>query len=164
MSSANSRPPDDGRGLPLVIGVGNPWRTDDGVGRLAARLLQSLGLPGLRVVELDGEAAGLIEAWTGHEEVLILDAASSGAAPGTVHRFDGAAGGLPVSLAALSCHGLGVGEAVELARALGKLPRRLTVVAVEGEDFTPGGEISRAVGKAARQLAGELARDLRARL
>ncbi|MGW3353039.1 hypothetical protein ACWDA3_57945 [Nonomuraea rubra] len=45
----------------VVIGLGNDWRGDDGVGLATARLLRGLGVP---VVENGGDPAKLIEART----------------------------------------------------------------------------------------------------
>jgi hydrogenase maturation protease len=44
-----------------------------------------------------------------------------------------------------SSHGIGVAEAVELARALGRLPRRLTLIGVEAAGFEVGASLSSAV-------------------
>jgi hypothetical protein len=63
-----------------------------------------------------------------------------------------------VELAApTSSHGLGVGQAVELARALDRLPRKLVVVGVEGADFGQGTDLTGAVAAiepAARLVTG----------
>jgi hydrogenase maturation protease len=63
-----------------------------------------------------------------------------------------------------SSHGLGLGEAVELARALGRLPSRLVVYAVEGADSSTGPGLSPAIATAveplARSVEGEIVRYL----
>lgn len=165
------RPAPVGEPAPLVIGVGNPDGGDDAAGRAVARRLRELlagGVDGagaarpagggaLDVAEADGEATRLLALMEGRERVILVDAARSGAAPGTVHRFDAAAGPLPASLATASSHGLGPAQAVELARALGRLPTELTVVAVEGERFDEPG-LSPPVAAAVERLAAELAR------
>ena len=40
----------------------------------------------MRVYE--GEPVGLIEDWAGADAVIVVDAVSSGAPPGTIHRLD----------------------------------------------------------------------------
>ena len=52
----------------------------------------------------------------------MIDGVSSGAAPGTLHRFEVADEPLPAELFSSSTHALGVAEAVELARELDRLP------------------------------------------
>ena len=106
----------------VVIGIGNPDRGDDGAGREAVRRLCGRVPPGVELRAMDGEPAALLDALWGAGAAWLVDACASGAPPGTVHRLDAAAGPLPREGFALSSHGLGLAEAVELARALGQLP------------------------------------------
>lgn len=129
----------------LVIGVGNPLRGDDGVGlAVAAELAADRGL---RVVESDGEPVSLIGLWDGAATVVVVDAVSSGADPGTVITVP-AEREIPAALFRHSTHLFGVADAIELSRALGRLPGRLVVVGVEGGDFTPGAGLSPPVAAA----------------
>jgi hydrogenase maturation protease len=141
----------------LVIGLGNTWRSDDGAGPAVARHLGDD--PRVRVHE--GEPVALIEAWHGAAEVLVVDAVSSGAPPGTVHRLDGLAAPLPAELAHDSTHAFGLGETIELARALERLPARLLVYGIEGERFTAGDELSPAVEAAVQEVTREVRMRLR---
>jgi len=143
--------------MSLFVGIGNPMRGDDAAGLLVAARLRELSAPGLRVTELEGEPVDLIEAFGGAAEVLVADAVSSGAEPGTVHRFDAAAAPLPARLAGPSTHALGLPEAIELARALGRLPERLTVLGIEGARFEAGSEPLSEVRLAAASVADEIA-------
>ncbi len=151
----------DGRWRALVIGVGNPYRRDDAVGREVVRRLRRRALSGVRLVEQDGEGTALLEVWEGADLVILVDAVASGAAPGTVHRFDAAEGPLPATLARGSTHAMGVAEAVELARALGQLPRRLLVYGIEGEHFSPGVGLSARVREAVDRVVASILQDLR---
>ena len=140
--------------MTMVIGVGNPWRSDDAAGLEVARRLEALGEP---AIAHEGDGSGLLSHWDGVDAVVVVDAASSGAAPGTVHRFDAAAGPLPARLSSSSTHSLGVAEAVELARALGRLPQALVVYAIAGESFEAGEGLTPAVELAVGRLVEELA-------
>ncbi len=143
--------------MTLVIGVGSRWRQDDGAGLEVARRLRVLEVPTLEVVAREGDQAGLLEDWRDAREVLILDAASSGSRPGTIHRHDATSGALPACLSRTSTHALGVAEAIELGRALGRLPPSLRVYAIEGETFQVGEGLSLAVLEAVDRLVAELA-------
>ena len=74
----------------------------------------------------------------GADAVVIVDAALSGAPPGTIHRLDANAGPLPPAMFAMSTHAMGLAEAIELARTLGELPARCIVFAIEGASFDLG--------------------------
>jgi hydrogenase maturation protease len=137
----------------LVIGVGNPWRGDDAAGLEVARRLER---EGVRAIAHEGDGSGLLSHWDGVDAVVVVDAATSGAAPGTVYRFAASGGPLPTRLSSSSTHALGVAEAIELARALGRLPQALVVYAIEGESFDAGEGLTPAVERAVAQLVEEL--------
>jgi hydrogenase maturation protease len=140
----------------ILIGVGNGWRGDDGAGLAVARRVRELAPTAVEVREVEGDATALVDAWSGAEHVVVVDAAESGAAPGSIQRFDARAQPLPVRSLRSSTHAFGVADAVELARALGRLPDRLDVYAIEGASFAAGEHLSLAVERAVTELASEL--------
>jgi hydrogenase maturation protease len=144
----------------LVIGVGNRFRGDDGVGLMVARRLEARGLAGVDVVEHTGDGVGLIALWQAARRVFVLDAMSSGGPPGRTCRFDVRAVGQPRGLLGCSSHGLGVVEAIALARQLGRLPPELVVYGIEGGSFAPGLSLSPALASAAVALEERVVRDV----
>ena len=129
----------------IVIGIGNRWRRDDAVGLEVAARLRARGID---AHDAEGEVVELIELWDGTESAIVIDAAHSGAPPGSVSSIEVGERPLPPGLSSTSTHALGISEAVELARALGRLPERLLVLAVEGADFTAGEGLTPAVAAA----------------
>ena len=74
----------------MIIGCGNLLRGDDGVGPVLVRHLWERGVPdGAKLV--DGGTAGMDVAFQmrGAGRVVIIDAAATGSAPGTVFRVPG---------------------------------------------------------------------------
>lgn len=133
--------------IPLrILGVGHPFRRDDGVGPWVAAQLAVRGWP---ADSHPGEGAGLMDAWDGCAAVVLVDALQSGAAPGTIHRFDAHHETLPAGLFRASSHLFGVAEAVEMARVLGRLPPILLIYGIEGGDFTAGEGLTPPVAAAA---------------
>jgi hydrogenase maturation protease len=132
-----------------VVGLGNDWRSDDGVGLEVARRLGGTGLT--------GEPVGLVEALNGSPEIVLVDAVRSGAAPGTVHVFDASTEPLPAAVfGATSTHTIGLAEAVELARSLGRLPERVLVYGIEGSEFGFGRRLSPEVAAAADRVVEDV--------
>ena len=139
----------------VLIGIGNPYRRDDGVGPALIEALGAAGLPGVRLVAADGEPAALISAWQDAELAVVVDAVlCEPPQPGRVHRsvWDSGqqAAGLLAAAArpgrpAASTHGPGVPDAVRLAEVLGAIPGRLVVFAVEAADLGFGPGLSEAV-------------------
>lgn len=146
--------------MPRVVGVGNPDRADDGAGRAVARRLRQRSGGRIAAVECGGETAALLDAWQGAEAVIVVDVVRSGSPPGTILRVDLGAGPLPAARFAGGTHGLGLAEAVELARALGTLPASLVLYGIEGACFTPGAglspEVEGAVERAVDRVMAEL--------
>ena len=79
----------------LVIGVGNAYRGDDGAGPAVIALLKVEELPGVQLLVCDGDCSALLDAWHEAGAVVLIDAVSSGAPPGTIYRFDALAQALP---------------------------------------------------------------------
>jgi hydrogenase maturation protease len=144
----------------VVIGVGNSLRGDDGVGQFVVRLMRSEIPPDVRLLEHDGEATALLAELQLARRVWLIDAAQSGAPPGTIHRIDCASSGAIVPRGGVSSHGFGVAEAIGLARALGTLPEHCIVYAIEAADFTPGAAMSPAVMRAAHEVAARILEEL----
>jgi hydrogenase maturation protease len=101
----------------------------------------------VEVLEREGEPTALIETWAGAEALWLVDAVSSGAPPGTVHRVDASRDELPEQFGG-STHHFSLGEAVAMARALGRLPEQVVVFGVEGERFEIGDELTPEVAAA----------------
>lgn len=133
----------------LAIGIGNTDRGDDGAGISVVRRLR-----GWRTMELD-DSTGLIDAWAGEEDVIVIDAMQSGRPAGAVIGMDAADEALNAGRF-VSSHAIGLADIIELARALGRLPARLTVYGIEAERLDHGDPITPAVMTAVERLAAEL--------
>jgi hydrogenase maturation protease len=144
----------------VVIGVGNCDRGDDGAGLAVAERLRALRLPDATVVTSLGEPTDLIDAWSGSDLAIVVDALVPRGAPGRVRRFDAVREPLPVRVFAASTHEFGVAHAVELARALAVLPRRLVVFGIEAGSLEAGRplgpEVAGAVGLVSAAIVEEL--------
>ncbi|MEV0488231.1 hydrogenase maturation protease [Streptomyces sp. NPDC050508] len=140
-----------------VIGVGNEFRRDDGVGWAVVEQLRKRAEAGPHPSDTvwatcDGDPGRLIALWESAALAVVVDAAHAHpGTPGRVHRLALDAQRLD-GPRTTSSHGLGLGEAVELARVLGLLPDRLVVYAVEGADGSFGTGLSPAVAAAVDPL------------
>jgi hydrogenase maturation protease len=133
----------------MVIGVGNASRGDDGVGVAAAQRMGASGLVATAPFQL-------VDLWEEADDVVVVDAARSGAAPGTIHRFEVGSQALPTGVVGGSTHAIGVAEVVEVARALGRLPARLTVYGIEVGGLSHGGALSPEVEAALSAVLAEV--------
>jgi hydrogenase maturation protease len=139
-------------GRTLVLGMGNPILSDDGVGLRVVEQLAEEPMP--EDVELQLSEVGglrLLELVRGFTKVVIIDALKSGRRPGEVVRLEGAAfkGGQRYG----SAHSISLEQALELGRRLGyEMPAEVVVFAIEAEDVeTFGEQLSPAVAEAAER-------------
>lgn len=146
----------------LVIALGHPDRGDDGAGPALLERLRGQAPAGVLLRHHTADALGLLDLWSGAAWAVLLDAAVSGAPPGTLHRRSLPDQPLPAGPARWSTHGFGLAEAVALARSLDRLPGRLVVYALEAGAVTPGTGLSppvaAALDAAAARVGAEIAR------
>jgi hydrogenase maturation protease len=133
----------------LIIGCGNRDRGDDAAGLLVAERLREIGIP---ATICSGEASDLIELWRGLDDVIVIDAVLTYVEPGTIQCFESER--IPdCGKLSSSTHGMGLAEAVQLARNLACLPVHLRVYGIEGRRFEIGAELSEGVRKSVEDLA-----------
>lgn len=136
----------------VVVGLGNRYRRDDGVGIVAAGELDRLALPGVRVVTDIVEPMGLLEAWSGARLAVVIDgAASTPPAPGRVRRC-----GLSdvTTVDRLSSHGIDLVGTHALGDALGRVPGELVLLTVEVADTGHGAGLTPLVERAVPEVVG----------
>lgn len=147
----------------VIIGVGNPVRTDDGVGLQVARRLRArlTGSSGVDVVELSAGGLRLMEAMAGYDRAVVIDAIESGGPAGAIYRLE--ADGLTGSRNAGSTHDGSLPVALDLGRAAGmRIPGEIGIWAVEAGDVETFGEsLTPAVGAAVNEVVESVLEELR---
>ena len=132
----------------ILIGIGNTFRSDDGVGIIIARRLHTMVPEGIEVMQASGEGTELINAWEDYRRVYLFDAVMNQGEPGKIYRLEASQKHFPSDFFKYSSHAFSLAEAVELARTLDRLPESLVVFGIEGENFSHGEQLSIAVNNA----------------
>ncbi len=125
----------------LVVCIGNDLVADDGVGHAIFELLCQRNLPSgtsLKLLGLGGMS--LLDEFGGEDHLVVVDAVQFGTLPGTIHVMDWSS--IPESQSQVSCHGIGIREAIEVSRRLypETTPKVVHLVGVEGKCFDQLGE------------------------
>jgi hydrogenase maturation protease len=146
----------------LVLGMGNPILSDDGLGLVVARRLRELPMPqDVEVAESEVGGLRLLELVRDFTKVVIIDALRSGDTPGAIKRLDADQfrGGHRYG----SAHSIHLGTVLELGRELGlPMPGEVIVYTVEALDVeTFGEQLSAPVAAAAERLVGLIGEELR---
>lgn len=102
-----------------------------------------------------------MDAWRGAGTVFLIDAVrSSDGLPGAIYRLDARSTKIPAQLQFDSSHALGVGAAIELARALESLPPQIILYGIEAANFGFGAPLTEAVKIAIQQVAIQIRAEL----
>jgi hydrogenase maturation protease len=142
----------------IVIGIGNDFRRDDGVGITVAQRIEERNLPGVRVVSGISEPAALLEVWSGAARAVVVDAATgANSTPGRIRRWTG-----PdlETTAVVSSHALGLAQTFALAQALARMPDELVLFTVDIVDTNHGIGLTPAVEAAVPELVGVIVAEL----
>jgi hydrogenase maturation protease len=158
----------NGTGRTVLIGVGNAYRRDDGIGPAVVASISELKPEGVTTLVSDGEPSRLLDAWSGATLAVVVDAArrdtGTSGAPGRFHRSHWPAEStaeqawLPTGSA--STHGLGIVDAISLGQVLDSMPERLVLFAVEAGDIGYGPHLSDAVAACLPDLTSAVLAEL----
>lgn len=143
----------------VVIGIGNTFRRDDGIGPAVAETVAAQHHPGVRVLSCVAEPTAILDAWSGSGLAVLVDAAV-GPPPGqvrTTHLDDLAE---PVTV---SSHDLSLRQTWELGRALDRAPGEVLVVTIGVADTGHGTGLTPAVAAALPEAVGAVLGVLEAR-
>jgi hydrogenase maturation protease len=148
----------------LVLGLGNPILTDDGVGIRAVRAARACCQPGeAAFAEASVGGLRLLDVLEGYERVIIVDAIKMpGRRPGEVFWLS--APDLCASLHSGSSHDLSLAGTLSLGRGLGMIlpdDDHLLILAIQVEDVLTFGEectaaVVAAIPRAVRAILSEL--------
>jgi hydrogenase maturation protease len=119
----------------LVLGLGNPILSDDGVGpRIARELEGRLSDENVTVMEASLAGLNLMDLLAGYERAIIIDAIQTrGGKAGNIYRLDLEA--FKTTRHAASTHDIDLFTALELGKKLGlNLPRKIDILALEVTD------------------------------
>lgn len=117
----------------LILGIGNPILTDDGVGIKIARKLKE-EKPDLEVIETSEAGIALVDLIAGYEKLIIIDSIiTEQAKPGELYKLE--LENLKPAMDFSSSHGIDIATAFELGKGLGyKMPESVSIYAVEIKD------------------------------
>jgi hydrogenase maturation protease len=147
----------------LVLGLGNPILTDDGVGiHVVRQVAAACSRPDVAFAEAAVGGLRLLELIAGYDRLILVDAIQTpDGRPGQIHRLT--LGDLRTPRHAGSTHDLSFREAIAWGRRLGlALPadEAIAIVAIEAEDVLSFGESLTPAVAAAVAPAAQMVLDL----
>ena len=143
----------------LVFGIGNPLRSDDGVGVSVIEALSKENLKATTVVSEGVSWIDILGAMIGYDRVIIVDAIQSGGEPGTIYKLSLDDLDHNNKLHAFSSHDINFLSMLEYGKDLlpEKIPEDIIIIAIEAEDITTISEkctlkVEKAIKKAVEMI------------
>ena len=139
----------------IIVGLGNPLVTDDGVGIVVARRLrQTLTDSQVEIEEAYAGGLRLMDVLVGYDRAILVDAmVTQGGEAGTVRTLS--LRDMVATRNTVSSHDTNLALALELGRLAGlRLPAEIALVGIEAADVSTFGEtLTHAVAEAVPQAA-----------
>jgi len=153
----------------LIVGLGNPILTDDGVGVKVARAVEKALTPpqqgDITISEASVGGLRLMEMMVGYERVILIDALTGrNGAPGAIHRMTLAdLEAISPTQHSASAHDTTLATALQMGHRMAlSLPQEVIIYAVEVENGTDfGEEPTPAVKEAIPQVTAAVLAELR---
>lgn len=124
----------------LVVGVGNSWRHDDGIGPHVINILNQQSFEAADLLDGGIDGMALLDKLAPYDYAIVIDAVNMGADPGTINAFSAQEAKL-ITNDALSTHGFGLAELITLMTEL-EIKTQIKIIGVQPFDIEFGEGLS----------------------
>jgi len=128
----------------IVLGLGNPLMSDEGIGIHLIEQLSVLKKNFSHVDFIDAGTAGIsiLHLIANRRKAIIIDCAKMQTAPGTIRRFSPQQVESIKTLTHYSCHEVDILQIVGICRQLGQSPNEIVFFGIEPQTVAPGQTLS----------------------
>ena len=144
----------------LIVGIGNPFRSDDGAGWAVIDALEGQLPEGIRLCKQRGEISELMDVFAHYPIVYLVDACQCKDPVGSWQRIDALEHPLLVEALHTSTHGFGVAQAVAMARNIQQIPSQLIIYAISANKYHIHDALSPPVASAIPAVARAITEDI----
>lgn len=130
----------------LILGVGNIYRKDDGIGPIVIEQLRKESISNADLLNGSIDGLAVFEYLKGYKKAIIIDAARMNSSPGEIKIFSPHDAKLNIKSDALSTHGFGLSEALSLVEEF-DFDINITIIGIEPADTSFGEGLSKEVGE-----------------
>ena len=126
----------------VIIGIGNPFMSDDGIGVHAVRYLQEKLADDVILVEGEVYSLDLLPYLEESDRAIFIDSVDVQDDPGTIYRFSPEEVAQRLPAPSLSMHDFGLYDLIAAARLLDQCPERITIIAVQVKSVEVGTDLT----------------------
>ncbi|MBN2544555.1 MAG: hydrogenase maturation protease [Spirochaetes bacterium] len=143
-----------------ILGVGNPLRTDDGVGPEIIRiLLEEKDIINADIIDCGINVFLLFNYLEKYKNIIIVDALNFDSDPGTIKLIDINESESFDFIDALSTHGFGLKEVLNMAKKM-NISNKITVVGIQAKNISYGNEMSEEIKEKIPQIVDEIKKQM----
>ncbi|PKP54569.1 MAG: hydrogenase maturation protease [Candidatus Altiarchaeales archaeon HGW-Altiarchaeales-3] len=126
-----------------IIGIGNIFMGDDGVGASVLELLKNESLPGnVSIINKGTRGLSLIHTLAEFDIAIIIDAVDFGGKPGETCCFTPGDVKSTKQISGLSTHECDLLTVIELSKKLDECPGKIIIMGIQPSSMAPTGELS----------------------
>ena len=146
----------------LVLGLGNPLMSDEGIGVYLVQRLAKLKDKFSDVDFIDAGTGGMtiLHLIENRSKVVIIDCARMGLQPGDIRRFTPDQAETVKALSHQSLHEADILGIINLAKRLGQCPDRIVIFGIEPEVVQPGQQLSRTIADRIEDYISEISQEV----
>jgi hydrogenase maturation protease len=141
----------------VVIGLGNPLMSDEGIGVHVIRKLSEHQdkFPSVEFIDAGTGGINILHLIANRKKAVIIDCAKMGKKPGTIKQFEPADVKTAKKMTHFSLHEADILRIIDLSKLLGECPEQIAIFGIEPESLKLGQKLSQTLaGKMDAYLAG----------
>ncbi|MGD0597461.1 MAG: hydrogenase maturation protease [Sedimentisphaerales bacterium] len=129
----------------VVIGLGNPLLSDEGIGVHLIRKLSEHQdkFPSVEFIDAGTGGMNVLHLIANRKKAVIIDCVKTGKKPGTIKQFEPADVQTTKKMTHFSLHEADILRIIELSRQLGECPDQIVIFGIEPESLELGQSLSR---------------------
>jgi hydrogenase maturation protease len=128
----------------VVIGLGNPLLSDEGIGVHLIRKLSEHQdkFPSVEFIDAGTGGMNVLHLIANRKKAVIIDCAKMGSKPGTIKQFEPADVKTVKKMAHFSLHEADILRIIAISRQLGECPEKIVIFGIEPESLELGQKLS----------------------
>jgi hydrogenase maturation protease len=147
----------------IVLGLGNPLMSDEGIGVCVVERLQKQAakFPHAEFIDAGTGGMNVLHLIANRKKAVIVDCAMMGEKPGTIKRFTPDDIKSVKQISHLSLHDVDILKVLELSRQLGECPEEVIIFGIEPAKIEQGGTTSAIIAAMIDEYVEIVAQSLR---
>jgi hydrogenase maturation protease len=129
----------------VVLGLGNPLMSDEGIGVYLIRQLSEHQdeFPSVEFIDAGTGGMNILHLIANRKRAVIIDCVKMGKKPGTIKRFEPADVKTVKKMTHFSLHEADILRIIDLSKQLGEYPNHIVIFGIEPESLELGQKLSK---------------------